>query len=234
MKRPAEPPAIETRSRGVRVRRHRLLNFLATATAMIAGVTMVIGLLSDPGSDARAVAALVIQLVAVTGAIAVLLGILNLLSVHLGRFTHAERGWPYSLLVLVVAVGVIVLRILDRAAIWSGDLEGEQLSPRVFEAVQVSVESALAALIVFFLVYAAFRLMRRGVTGWNVLFTVTIVVALVGWIPLEDLDVFAELREWLVRVPVGAGARGILLGVGLGTVTAGVRVLLGQDRSLRD
>ncbi len=234
MKRPAEPPAIETRSRGVRVRRHRLLNFLATATAMIAGVTMVIGLLSDPGSDARAVAALVIQLVAVTGAIAVLLGILNLLSVHLGRFTHAERGWPYSLLVLVVAVGVIVLRILDRAAIWSGDLEGEQLSPRVFEAVQVSVESALAALVVFFLVYAAFRLMRRGVTGWNVLFTVTIVVALVGWIPLEDLDVFAELREWLVRVPVGAGARGILLGVGLGTVTAGVRVLLGQDRSLRD
>jgi len=216
------------------VRRHRLLNFLATATAMIAGATMVIGLLSDPGSDARTVAALVIQLVAVTGAIAVLLGILNLLSVHLGRFTHAERGWPYSLLVLVVAVGVIVLRILDRAAIWSGDLEGEQLSPRVFEAVQVSVESALAALIVFFLVYAAFRLMRRGVTGWNVLFTVTIVVALVGWIPLEDLDVFAELREWLVRVPVGAGARGILLGVGLGTVTAGVRVLLGQDRSLRD
>lgn len=216
------------------MRRHRLLNFLATATAMIAGATMVIGLLSDPGSDARTVAALVIQLVAVTGAIAVLLGILNLLSVHLGRFTHAERGWPYSLLVLVVAVGVIVLRILDRAAIWSGDLEGEQLSPRVFEAVQVSVESALAALIVFFLVYAAFRLMRRGVTGWNVLFTVTIVVALVGWIPLEDLDVFAELREWLVRVPVGAGARGILLGVGLGTVTAGVRVLLGQDRSLRD
>lgn len=201
---------------------------------MIAGVTVVIGLLSDPGSDARAVAALVIQLMAVTGAIAVLLGILNLLSVHLGRFTHAERGWPYSLLVLVVAVGVIVLRILDRAAIWSGDLEGEQLSPRVFEAVQVSVESALAALVVFFLVYAAFRLMRRGVTGWNVLFTLTIVVALVGWIPLDDLGVFADLREWLVRVPVGAGARGILLGVGLGTVTAGVRVLLGQDRSLRD
>ncbi|MCC6799703.1 MAG: hypothetical protein IT325_06280 [Anaerolineae bacterium] len=215
------------------MRRHRLLNLLATATAMIAGLVMLIGLLSGPGSEARTLAALAVQLVAVTAAIAVLIGILNLLAVHLGRFTHAERGWPYSALILLVTAGVIVLRILDRAAIWSGDLEGEQISPRVFEAVQVSIESALAGLLVFFLVFAGYRLMRRGVSVWNVLFTSAVVVALVGWIPLGDLDVLRDVREWLVSVPVSAGARGILLGVGLGTVTVGVRVLLGQDRSLR-
>lgn len=215
------------------MRRHRLLNLLATATAMIAGLVMLIGLLSDPGSEARTLAALAVQLVAVTAAIAVLIGILNLLAVHLGRFTHAERGWPYSALILLVTAGVIVLRILDRAAIWSGDLEGEQISPRVFEAVQVSIESALAGLLVFFLVFAGYRLMRRGVSVWNVLFTSAVVVALVGWIPLGDLDVLRDVREWLVSVPVSAGARGILLGVGLGTITVGVRVLLGQDRSLR-
>lgn len=215
------------------MRRHRLLNLLATATAMIAGLVMLIGLLSDPGSEARTLAALAVQLVAVTAAIAVLIGILNLLAVHLGRFTHAERGWPYSALILLVTAGMIVLRILDRAAIWSGDLEGEQISPRVFEAVQVSIESALAGLLVFFLVFAGYRLMRRGVSVWNVLFTSAVVVALVGWIPLGDLDVLRDVREWLVSVPVSAGARGILLGVGLGTVTVGVRVLLGQDRSLR-
>lgn len=200
---------------------------------MIAGLVMLIGLLSDPGSEARTLAALAVQLVAVTAAIAVLIGILNLLAVHLGRFTHAERGWPYSALILLVTAGVIVLRILDRAAIWSGDLEGEQISPRVFEAVQVSIESALAGLLVFFLVFAGYRLMRRGVSVWNVLFTSAVVVALVGWIPLGDLDVLRDVREWLVSVPVSAGARGILLGVGLGTITVGVRVLLGQDRSLR-
>lgn len=200
---------------------------------MIAGLVMLIGLLSDPGSEARTLAALAVQLVAVTAAIAVLIGILNLLAVHLGRFTHAERGWPYSALILLVTAGMIVLRILDRAAIWSGDLEGEQISPRVFEAVQVSIESALAGLLVFFLVFAGYRLMRRGVSVWNVLFTSAVVVALVGWIPLGDLDVLRDVREWLVSVPVSAGARGILLGVGLGTVTVGVRVLLGQDRSLR-
>lgn len=215
------------------MRRHRLLNLLATATAMSAGVVMLIGLLSDPGSEARTLAALIVQLVAVTAAIAVLIGILNLLAVHLGRFTHAERGWPYSALILLVTAGVVVLRILDRAEIWSGDLEGEQISPRAFEAVQVSIESALAGLLVFFLVFAGYRLMRRGVSVWNVLFTSAVVVALVGWIPLGDLEALSGVREWLVSVPVSAGARGILLGVALGTVTAGVRVLLGQDRALR-
>ena len=76
--------------------------------------------------------------------------------------------------------------------------------------------------------------MRRSVSVWNVLFTAAVVVALLGWLPVRELDVLADVREWIVRVPVSAGARGILLGVALGTVTVGVRVLLGQDRSLRD
>ncbi len=215
------------------MRRHRLLNLLTTVTAMSAGAVMLIGLLSDPGSEIRTLAALIVQLIAVTAAIAVLIGILNLLAVHLRRFTHAERGWPYSALILLATVGVVVLRILDRAGIWSGDLEGEQISPRVFETVQVSIESALAGLLVFFLVFAGYRLMRRGVSVWNVLFTSAVIIALAGWIPLGDLGALSDVREWLVSVPVSAGARGILLGVALGTVTAGVRVLLGQDRALR-
>jgi hypothetical protein len=130
-------------------------------------------------------------------------------------------------------LAVIALRILDRADIWPDDLEGEQISERVFEAVQVSLESALAALVVFFLVYAAYRLMRREVTIWRALFSATVVVVLLGWIPLDNTEAFADARDWLIEVPVSAGARGILIGVGLGAVTVGVRVLLGQDRSFR-
>jgi hypothetical protein len=128
---------------------------------------------------------------------------------------------------------VIVLRILDRADIWPGKLKGEQISVRVFESVQVSLESALAALLVFFLVYAAYRLMRRRVTVWNVAFSAVVVVILLGSIPLNKTDALADVRDWLIRVPVSAGARGLLIGVGLGTVTVGVRVLIGQDRSFR-
>lgn len=214
--------------------RHRLLNFLATIVVMSSGLITLIGLLSDEGTTAADTARFLIQLVTVIAAVAVLAGLVNLVAVHLGRFVRAEHGWPYSILVLVVALAVGVLRILDRAEIWSGDLEGEQISARVFEAVQVSLESALAALLVFFLVFAAYRLMRDRVTVWNVLFSLTVIVVLVGWIPFDDMDVLRDVRDWVVRVPASAGTRGLLIGVGLGTLVVGVRVLLGQDRSFRD
>lgn len=215
------------------VKRHRLLNYLAAVTVISLGLVTVMGLLIEDGPS-DSVAAFLLQLVSVTAAVAVVVGVLNLVAVHLGRFVRSEHGWPYSILVLLSMVAVIVLRILDRAEIWSGDLEGEVISERVFEAVQVSAESALAAILLFFLVYAAYRLMRDRVTVWQLVFTLSALVMLVGWIPLESLDFLADAREWLVRVPVSAGARGILIGVGLGTVTVGVRVLMGQDRAFRE
>jgi hypothetical protein len=213
-----------------------LVNFLATITVISVGLLALIGLVSAPGTSAATVADFLLRLVSVTAGVAVIVGLLNLFAVHLGRFVRSERGWPYSIIVLLTALAVIVVRVLDRAEIWPDDLEGEQVSAHVFEAVQVSLESALAALVFVYLVYAAYRLMRRDVTIWRALFVVTAVIVLLGWIPLdnENAEALAGARDWLVQVPVGAGARGILIGVGLGTVTVGVRLLTGQDRSFRD
>ena len=215
------------------MRRHRLLDLLSTVIVMSMGLVTLIGLLSKQGSAPSELTAFTLQLVTVVAAIAILIGLLNLIAVHLGRFVRSEYGWPYSLIALIAALIVGILRILDRAEVWSGDLEGEQISVRVFEAVQVSLESALAAMLLFFLVYAAYRLMRRQVTIWNFVFSLTVVIVLLGSISFKDIDVFNDTRDWLERVPANAGARGILIGVGLGTVVAGIRVLVGQDRSYR-
>jgi hypothetical protein len=215
------------------VRRHRLLDLLSTVIVMSMGLVTLIGLLSKQGSAPSELTAFTLQLVTVVAAIAILIGLLNLIAVHLGRFVRSEHGWPYSLITLIAALIVGVVRILDRAEVWSGDLEGEQISVRVFEAVQVSLESALAAMLLFFLVYAAYRLMRRQVTIWNFVFSLTVVIVLLGSISFKDIEVFNDTRDWLERVPANAGTRGILIGVGLGTVVAGIRVLVGQDRSYR-
>lgn len=215
------------------MRRHRLVHFLATVTALSVALVVLIGLLAEPDSTAARTADFLLRVVAVTAALAALLGVLNVLAVHLGRVRQRERGWPYSVVVLLALVGTVTLRALDRADVWRGDLSGEMMSARLFEAVQVSVESALAGLLVFFLVYAAYRLMRREVTFWNTLFTLTVIVVLLGWVPVSGAEKLADVREWIVAIPVGAGARGILLGVGLGTLVVGARVLMGQDRTLR-
>jgi len=55
---------------------------------------------------------------------------------------------------------------------------------------------------------------------------------LIGNVSLSFLDfsVFGEVRTWIERVPATAGVRGILLGVALGTVATGFRLLIGADR----
>ena len=75
--------------------------------------------------------------------------------------------------------------------------------------------------------------MRRTVSIWNVLFLLAMLVVLIGWIPSTQTEGFRSLRDWFIEVPVSAGARGILIGVGLGTLMVGVRVLTGQDRAIR-
>ena len=46
---------------------------------------------------------------------------------------------------------------------------------------------------------------------------------------LGNLPLLGDLIELLNRLPV-AGARGILIGIALGSLTAGLRILLGADR----
>ena len=85
------------------------------------------------------------------------------------------------------------------------------------------------------LTYAAARLLARRMNLISVVFVGVVLMLLIGaapqiaaWAPL-----LAEIRQWILRVPTMAGARGILLGVALGTIATGVRILSGSDRPYR-
>ena len=66
-----------------------------------------------------------------------------------------------------------------------------------------------------------------------VIFLISALVFLVllsGYLPLSsDVPVLNSALGFLNRLPL-AGARGILLGVALGSLTTGLRILLGADR----
>lgn len=206
----------------------RLLAVLASSLVIGLGLITLWGLF--PGSPVVPVAAGMIQLAVIVGAVAVLIGVLNLLGVHLRRVLNTEPGWPYSLVLFFATLAVIAITLVERL----GLLRGLSLSSFLFNAVQVSVESALAGLLVFFLVYAAARLLRRRVTWGGLLFIVTLLVVLVGWMQIPALGAFNDISAWIRTVPAAAGSRGLLIGVALGTATAGVRVLLGRDPSYRE
>jgi hypothetical protein len=204
-------------------------NLLAAIIAISTALLTTVGLFAETGLP-EIITAFGLRLVAVTAGLAILIGLINLFWVHLGRLFRWQKGSIYSLVLLLTAITVIVIRVLN---LETSDT-GEAFSPRLFEALQVSLEASLAGLASFFLVYALYRY-TQGAWTWNgCLFIAAFMIALMGAIPFPGLELMAGLRTWLLEIPSTAGARGILIGIALATLTVGLRVLVGQDQSYRE
>lgn len=209
----------------------RVLNYISTAVAIVCGAVTLVGLLlPDRLIGGFSVHLLLIRVTATLAGVAFLLGIINLLSVHLRRIAYQEKGWGYSSVLILSFLGVAGAVAL---AIVSGEsvLEGSALR-WVFHSILSPLEAAAASLLAFFLVAAAFRVTRKKPTVFTVIFVLTILLVLLGTVPFpgELGQTVSVVREWIVQVFAMAGARGMLLGVALGTVATGLRVLVGYDR----
>jgi hypothetical protein len=199
----------------------RLFGLFASVVAIGIGIVTLIGLATGglPG-----ITSFILQLALITAASALLVGVVNLLSVHFRRIFGRERGYLYSFALILSFLLVIIFWLFD----------ADEPRRILLQDVQVSLESALAALLVFALVYGAYRLMRRRVTWGGILFTLALLISLLGALPLSQLGALTSLREWLLAVPVSAGARGLLIGIALAAVVVGMRALIGQERSYRE
>jgi hypothetical protein len=103
----------------------------------------------------------------------------------------------------------------------------------IFNTFQVPIEISLLAILAVILVYAAARMVTRKPRWQTILFLITVLVVLLGSVPLffiDQIDSLNALQGWLSQVPAVAGARGLLLGVALGTIATGLRILMGVDR----
>lgn len=161
----------------------------------------------------------------ILAAFALLLGIFNLAMVHWKKIGNEGSSSVYSVVLLIsLIITIILVSISGPTGPWS---------LWVFNTFQVPVEVSLLAVLAVVLVYAGARLLARR-PKWNtILFLVTVLVVLLGSVPLffiGEITPLSVVRGWLTQVPAIAGARGLLLGVALGTVATGLRILIGFDR----
>jgi hypothetical protein len=159
----------------------------------------------------------------------VLVGISNLLLVHMRKIRHKQKGAGYS---AILVVSLTVTFLLGLAAHYIP--VAASLFNDAFKYIQLPVETSLMALLVVTLTYASVRLLRRRQNLLTVIFLITAWLVLVGLAPwpfLGDVPFLSDIvRPIIAQVPAAAGARGILLGVALGTLTTGLRILFGSDR----
>jgi hypothetical protein len=157
-------------------------------------------------------------------AVALLVGVVNLFTVH-WRKTSTEPQNRTNSIVLIVSMAITL-----GVAGWFGPTHPSSMW--IFNFIQVPIESSLLAILSVVLILAGVRLLRRKPNLLSIVFIGTAVVILLMSGPLFGIDLpgLADLRIWIGKVPVVAGARGILLGVSLGIVAAGLRILMGADR----
>jgi hypothetical protein len=166
-----------------------------------------------------------LQWAIIVAAFALLVGITNLLQAHWRKVATKQPKFGYSLVVVIALVATLLVVGLSgptgSASLW------------LYNNIQLPVEISLLAVLSVVLLYAVIRLMRRRMTWYAGVFLVTVLLVLLGSAPVYivgEVPLFSAIQSFISDILAVAGARGLLLGVALGTLAAGLRVLMGADR----
>ena len=202
----------------------RIVALGSTAIAIATGVIVTIGYFFEGSPDLFNLRLIFVQWAVLLAAVALLVGMINLVLVHLRKVRGGGLNAVYSLVLVVALLATFAL----------GTFFGpDHPWPRwLFDNVQVPVEASLMAILAVALAYASARVLHRRINVLSIAFVLTALVILLGtgsffW---GEIPLVIDSARWLSRVPAAAGARGILLGVALGTIATGLRVLMGVDR----
>jgi hypothetical protein len=197
---------------------------VATAVAIAIGLVILLGYFFPITALSNVRDVLLGWAVSLAG-VAVLVGILNLLGVHLRRLTAPQNRDYYSLILIVAFL------VTAGAGFILGPLHPQFI--KVVTNIQMPIEAALMGLLAVSLAYACLRLYQRR-KGWmTVVFILSAVVfLLVGSSYLaigNSIPAVKSFVDLLTQFQI-AGSRGILLGIALGSLLTGLRIILGADR----
>lgn len=201
------------------------MKFFLVIIAVAVGVPVLLGYFI-PAPALLAVRSLLVSWAILVGAFAVFVGALNLAQVHFLKVSRRDRSWIYSLLLLISMLATILLGFVFGIT--------DPIMQAVVQAVIFPVEASLMAVLSVTLAYAAIRLLRRRTDLMTIVFLASAVFMLAVGLALPfigQLPIVGDmLGPWFSSVFVAGGARGILLGVALGALTTGLRVLFAMDR----
>jgi len=203
------------------------MRIIAAVIAIASGLLVLLGYFV-PVDMLLEVRLALVQWAVIMAAFAVLVGVFNLFGVHWHKIRTRQKGIAYSILLIFAMFATAVLGI-------AGGTNGPVLN-FTLDAIIIPAEATLMALLAVTLIYASARLLRRRADAMSFIFLGIAVVTLLMSAPLPFGKIpGADVVEWFITQFFAiAGARGILIGVALGALTTGLRVLFAIDRPYGD
>ncbi|HNB40387.1 MAG TPA: hypothetical protein PLG52_02735 [Anaerolineales bacterium] len=195
-------------------------------TAIIAIVVGILVLLGYFLPQAAIFQVILLDWAIILAGAATLAGVLNLVTVHSEKIRTRSKDNIYSAILILGLFATFVFSLLLKP-------QNIYVQTFILNGIIVPVEASLMALLAVSLLYAAVRLLRRRADLMGIVFVLTAALLFFGsaTLPFGDVPIMSTLvRPWVSQILALGGARGILIGVALGTLTTGLRVLFGIDR----
>jgi hypothetical protein len=138
------------------------------------------------------------------------------------RKIRKREDWYNSLALLVVLYLVIAIG-------WSSPSDPTYMW--WFNNMFVPLETTVFCLLAFYISSASYRVFKAR-SKEAALLLLSAVLVMWGRAPISAVisDGFGTFADWMMAVPNTAGMRGIVIGVGIGVISIGIRTLLGIER----
>lgn len=157
---------------------------------------------------------------------AVVVGVISLLRSHWQKMQQKRTPDRYSILVFLVFIATLA----------AGFIAGGPASPSfgyLITGLQFPIEATLMGILTFTLLLACFRLFKGRGNLMTVVFAASAILFLILYSGIlsanPELPLIKEILGVIHRLPI-AGTRGLLIGIALGSLLTGLRVLFGIDR----
>ena len=198
------------------------MRYLTAAIAVASGLIVLLGYFY-PLDALIQFRVMLTDWVVIIAAMAVLVGVANLVLVHTDKIRRGEKNSIHGVLLIVSLLFTFV------AGLVLGP--NSQFLRVAIDAIIVPVEASLMAILAVTLVYASIRLLRRRADVMTVIFLVVALLFLIAVMPTPIGPVPGDflLLQFLQMFSDG-GARGLLIGIALGALLTSLRVLFGIDR----
>lgn len=163
---------------------------------------------------------------AIIAAFALGVGTINLIVLHGRRVAKALPEYYNDVVLLLGLFGTILL------GLWL--TTNHPAYQFVYFNVLVQSDTAMWSLLAFYIVSAGIRTMRARTKEGAVLL-ITGILVLIRNTPAMDVlwGGFIQIGDWLLNVPNVGATRGIMIASAIGIVALGLRILLGQERTIR-
>jgi hypothetical protein len=168
----------------------------------------------------------------------------NLVRIHFNRVYQKRHDWEFSIVTLIGFAVMLAFGLLKLGN--PGGIESDVTAPNswfgiVFSSVITPLSSTMYALLAFFVASASYRAFRAKNREATILLVAAFIILLgqtvIGtvatmWVPEEfSLLQIPNMAIWIMSSPNLAGQRAILIGIGLGVVSMGLRIILGIERT---